>query len=139
MKQFIVPQFIDVEDKILGPITVRQFVLIVVGGIIEFLSFRFGDLGFFIVMTIIILALVGLFGFVKINGAPFHYFLLNIAASFKKPALRVWNKNFREEVLLEAKTEAPKKNYKPKSPLSTSRLSELSLIVDTHGKYKGEE
>jgi len=138
MKQFVVPQFIDVEDKILGPITVRQFVLIVTGGIIEFLSFRFGDIGFFLLMTVIVLSIVGLFGFVKVNGAFFHHFLLNLAASFKKPALRVWNKNFREEIILEAKTETHRKSYTPKGPLSASRLSELSLIVDTHGKYKGE-
>ncbi|KKS92044.1 MAG: hypothetical protein UV69_C0039G0006, partial [Parcubacteria group bacterium GW2011_GWE2_43_12] len=32
MQQFVVPQFIDVEDKIIGPITVRQFIIIMVGG-----------------------------------------------------------------------------------------------------------
>ena len=27
MEQFVVPQFIDAEDKILGPLTGRQFVI----------------------------------------------------------------------------------------------------------------
>ena len=30
--QFIVPQFIDVEDKIIGPVTTRQFVVLLAAG-----------------------------------------------------------------------------------------------------------
>jgi hypothetical protein len=30
MQQFVVPQFIDVEDKIIGPISVRQFLTLMV-------------------------------------------------------------------------------------------------------------
>ena len=28
MDRFVVPQFIDVEDKIFGPVTVRQFLIL---------------------------------------------------------------------------------------------------------------
>ena len=31
MQMFTVPQFIDVEDKIIGPITTRQFIICLVG------------------------------------------------------------------------------------------------------------
>ncbi len=39
MQQFVVPQFIDVEDKILGPLTVRQFLIMLVSCLICFLGF----------------------------------------------------------------------------------------------------
>ena len=136
--QFIVPQFIEVEPKILGPITIRQFFLIVVGGIILFLSFRYGDLGFFLVMVLVVGSAVLLFGFVKVNGALFHYFLLNLLNSYKKPRLRVWNKNILITTEKELKTTPAAKKAPIKPPLPRSRLSELSLIVDTHGQYKGE-
>ena len=141
MTQFIVPQFIEVEPKILGPLTVRQFILMVVGGLIIGLSFRFADLGFFIFITLIVGGSVALFGFLKINGLPFHIFLLNLITSLKKPNLRVWDKSLsNEEVRLLLSSPPEKKEIspiKPKEIVSSSRLAELSLIVDTRGQYKG--
>ena len=40
MQQFLVPQFIDVEDKIIGPITTRQFVEVLIGVLITFISYK---------------------------------------------------------------------------------------------------
>ncbi len=144
MNQFIVPQFIDVEPKILGPLTVRQFVLSMVGGIIIFLSFRFGDLPLFLFVTLVVGGIVFLFGFLKVNGRPFHIFLLNLIAALRKPNLRVWNKNLSDDEIRLSLEHPPKKisqqpEIKHKEMVSKSRLAELSLIVDTHGRYKGED
>lgn len=139
MQQFVVPQFIDAEDKILGPITIRQFILIVVGGIIEIVTLRFGDVALFVLVTIIVAPIVLLFGFVKVYGYPFHSFLINVATSLKKPQLRVWNKNMVVEVIKEQEEKKKEEKIPVKNPLINSRLAELSLMVDTHGKYKGEE
>ena len=78
MQQFTVPQFIDVEDKILGPITIRQFLILLVGCIVIFISYRYGDLGTFVLVLAVVGILSLLFAFVKVNGQTFHYFLLNI-------------------------------------------------------------
>ena len=45
MNQFVAPQFIDVEDRIIGPITTRQFVMMIGGGIVIFIASRFLDTG----------------------------------------------------------------------------------------------
>ncbi len=139
MKQFVVPQFIDVEDKILGPITVRQFILIVVGGIIEIVTLKFGDVALFLFVTVLVAPTILLFGFIKVYGYPFHSFLINVATSLKKPQLRVWNKNSSQEVVKEQEDKKIEETIPVKKPLVSSRLAELSLMVDTHGKYKGEE
>jgi len=55
MQQFTVPQFIDVEDKILGPITIRQFLILLVGCIVIFISYRYGDLGTFVLVLAVVL------------------------------------------------------------------------------------
>ncbi len=136
--RFIVPQFIDAEDKIWGPITVRQFVIVLVGALFIFISYKLSDFGLFLLETIIILALVVLFAFYRVNGAPFHLFALNIVQTFKKPPLRVWLKQYielKEEELKEEEEDElpPKKTFLP-----SKKLSELSLIIDTGGVYKGE-
>ncbi len=143
LTQFTVPQFIDVEDKIFGPITARQFVILLADGILIFIFYKLFDL----VLFIILLALCGGFGlvlaFVKINGQPFHYFLLNIGQTFRRPPLRIWQKEMSEAALKSASasgvimpTVAP---VPPKKNMSRSRLAELSLVANTGGIYKPED
>ena len=92
-ERFLVPQFIDTEDKIWGPITVRQFIIILVGLLFGFISYKVSDFSLFIFSSVIIAFLIGIIGFYKVNGAPFHIFALNfIETTFKKPALRIWHK-----------------------------------------------
>ncbi len=43
MRQFTVPQFIDVEDKIIGPLTVRQFLIMLTGFAVIGVSYKFAD------------------------------------------------------------------------------------------------
>ncbi|MFA6466738.1 MAG: PrgI family protein [Patescibacteria group bacterium] len=140
-ERFIVPQFIDAEDKIWGPITVRQFVIILVGLLFGFIAYKLSDLTLFIFWMVIIVIFVVLFAFYKINGAPFHIFAINfIETTFKKPALRVWHKQYVKVEKVKSKDEMQVKEgpVAPKKIASSRKLSELSLIIDTGGVYKGE-
>ncbi len=137
--RFIVPQFIDAEDRIWGPITVRQFVIVIVGALFMFISYRLADFSLFIVQAIVILFLVILTAFVKINGAPFHIFLLNLIQTIRKPRLRIWLKEYMVITEVKDKDEGLVAAPPAVKPLMTKRkLSELSLIIDTGGTYHGE-
>ncbi len=141
MRQFTVPQFIDVEDKIIGPITVRQFVILIVAGLIIFLEYKLSDFAFFLFIGIPTALLFVIIAFVKINGMPFHYFILNFVQTVKKPALRVWQRQTGLVVKKEKAEEitsavsAPS----PHRPIDRSHLAELTLLIDTGGVYHGEE
>jgi len=140
-ERFIVPQFIDTEDKIWGPITVRQFVIILAGLLFGFIAYKLSDFSLFIFWVIFISFFVGVFAFYKVNGAPFHTFALNfIESTFKKPALRVWHKEYIKVEEFKSKKEKEEKNIPivHKQMVSSRKLSELSLIIDTGGVYKGE-
>lgn len=137
MQQFTVPQFIDVEDKIIGPITARQFVIFLIGAILIAIAYRLFDFALFSVLGVIIFAISMLLGFVKINGRPFHFFLLNIIQTWRRPTTRVWN-NRLSKIVDENKiptlkfdsTRSTKEYYKK------SKLAQLSLVVDTEGEYR---
>ncbi|HZJ41020.1 MAG TPA: PrgI family protein [Candidatus Saccharimonadales bacterium] len=139
MQQFTVPQFIDVESKIIGPITTRQFIIFLGAAVLIGLCYRFFDFSLFITFAIIIFIVAAMFAFVKINGRPFHFFILNAIQTIRRPNLRIWNNNAVREIKekqiditpVEAKP-IPKEYYK------TSHLAEVALIVDTQGRYKGE-
>ncbi len=138
MLQFTVPQFIDVEDKIIGTITVRQFVILLVAVILMALGFKFLTFAAFIASAILIVLIAIVLAFVKINGAPFHYFVLNLVQTFKKPRLRVWRKDDTLLGVIEFDTQKKAPVVSTHPVYSASRLSELSLIVDTQGSYQGE-
>lgn len=139
MDQVTVPQFIDNEDKILGPITVRQFVIMFVAAIILFLFYKFADLVTFIFACIPIGGITAVIAFVKINGQPFHYFVLHIIETLKRPSLRVWRKSVSRTTLFHIKPTQKIEEVAPVHQLLPERkLSELSLIVDTGGAYMGE-
>jgi len=142
MQQFTVPQFIDVEDKIIGPITTRQFLVMLTSFIMIGISYKIFDFSAFVTFGLANFAISGLIAFLKINGRPFHYFILNFIQTNKRPYLRIWDNvvgkkesDYKtiEKTLVEEKPTAVARKF------STSRLAELSLIVDTQGAYTGED
>lgn len=138
--QFVVPQFIDVEDKILGPISVRQFVILIVGTGLLFAAYRFADFGLFLFEAFFIVVLTMAFAFLRVNGRPFHFFLVNFFQTLRRPKLRIWKQEVtKADIALPKVTRPPKQTTATKAPLIASRLAELSLVVDTGGAYKQEE
>ncbi|MEI6596837.1 MAG: PrgI family protein [bacterium] len=141
MQQFVVPQFIDIEDKIIGPITTRQFVIMLVGFLIIAVFYKLFDFSLFATSGLLVLLITGIFAFLKINGRPFHYFVLNLLQTFKRSRLRVW---YNDYLLASVDYGTEESNFAPAAEAvldkhyTTSRLAELSLIVDTKGAYRGE-
>ncbi|MCX6800165.1 MAG: hypothetical protein NT091_03395 [Candidatus Falkowbacteria bacterium] len=138
MRQFTIPQFIDTEDKIMGPLTVRQFLIMLTCSMVEFIYFKVFDFTLFVVAGLINLALFGILAFTRINGRPFHFFILNVIQTFRKPGLRVWNNALVDAGPEDFALEIEQLDYIPvaSKPMNSSRLTKLSLIVDTSGEFK---
>ena len=90
--QHQVPQFIDIEDKIFGPLTVKQFFYVLGGAAIIFLMYVYLQLWLVILLGIPVAAFAGSLAFLKINGQPFIKVLaaaLNYSSSAR---LYLWRK-----------------------------------------------
>ncbi|MFH1947397.1 MAG: PrgI family protein [Candidatus Magasanikbacteria bacterium] len=141
MQQFVVPQFIDVEDRIFGPITVRQFLILLAAGLFIFIAYKLADFTLFLVLTVIVGSLTLVFAFVRINGQDFHYVILNIIQTIRHPSLRIWRKDYskkeldylRKQKVEEVVVEEVVKRAK------ASHIRDLALIVNTGGFYKPED
>ncbi len=152
MDQFTVPQFLEREAKIFGPITVRQFLICLVGAGLGFLAYKLSDFELFIFEAVIIALVFGTFAFVPYNGRPFHYFILALIGVSKRPRVRVWKKEIKTakpkiasrrdqtaKQRLQAETLVRQTQINQaltKKRLVKSRLSKLSLTVDTAGRYQ---
>lgn len=140
MMHFVVPQFLDVEDKIFGPVSVRQFIILLIGAGLLFAAYRFADFSLFLIEAFFIAVGIIAFAFIRVNGRPFHDFLFHILQTTKKPRLRVWHHEATPLPRQATKmTDVKKTTTIPKKPLTKSRLAELSLVVDTGGAYRGED
>ena len=138
MEQFVVPQFISIENQIIGPITTRQFIIMMTGFVLMGISYKIFTFWAFVTISVIIFGITGIIAFLKINGQPFHYYILNLSQFIKKPRLRVWyHEEFAEKEALKEKAGVALPS-RIKRAIRPSRLSELALIVDTGGTYKGE-
>ncbi len=138
MQQFTVPQFIDVENKIFGPITTRQFLIFLSAAIIIAIAYKAFDFTLFLLIAVVVFIVAVVFAFVKINGRPFHLFLLNLIQTIRRPGLRVWNNRLIINEMAEKVpfVKAEEKNVQ-KEYYKKSRLAEIALVVDTKGRYKG--
>lgn len=134
--QFQVPQFIDVEDKIFGPLSFKQF-LYVIGGIGGcFVLYRF--LPGFVAIPLIILVggLAAALAFYKINNRPFIVVLEAAFRYFTTTRLYVWRREYKKP---SPKEEAAAPTAPPAiSRLSDSKLKELSWALDVKKDRNGE-
>lgn len=141
--QFVVPQFLDVESKIIGPITARQFLIMLATLLIDFVIYRlFLNIVFVLGFGIPVLGLGALFAFAKVNGQPFHFIALNYVQTWMKPKVRVWDKTLSDgdlRVFLHQDKEEEIVITPRKAPIERSRLNELTLVVNTGGVYAADE
>lgn len=129
--QFQVPQFIEVEDKIVGPLTFKQFVFIAGGLGMAYVVFRILPLILAAPLIVAILGFAAALAFLEINGRPFLLALENGFYYFLHPKLYLWN-NERSKKPAIKKAQEPSRGsasvYVPK--LSDSKLHELSWSLD---------
>lgn len=121
--QFQVPQFIEVQDKIIGGIlTLRQFIYLTGAGGLSFLIFRFTPSIYISGLPIIVIMGFGLaLAFYKINGKPF---IEVVEAAFKYSMgskLFIWKK--QDKLITPSIEQAPE----TASPLYVPRLSDSKL------------
>lgn len=90
--RFEVPQFIEIEDKIFGPLTWRQFLYVGGGvgmGIVLFLTTPFIV---FLIIGLPLSLLAGALAFYPVNNRPFSFFLEAIVNYLRGTKLYLWKK-----------------------------------------------
>ena len=132
--QFQVPQFIEVEDKIFGPLTLQQFLYIAGGLGLTYAVYRFLPLLLAIPVCLAVLVFAGLLAFYKVNNKPF---MDLVESAFKYTAGKKlyiwkhdWNKKETEpDELPEIHAKQEVNQYSLKT-ISQSKLKELSWSLD---------
>jgi PrgI family protein len=136
--QFQVPQFSEVEDKIFGPLTFRQFVYVLGGLGASYLAWRVLPLFLAVPVILAFAGAAASLAFLEYNGRPFILSVENAFYFLIHPKLYLWNNERRAKKTIAQKTEDMAKVgqvYIPK--LSESRLHELSWSLDINERIAG--
>jgi|TARA_Y100000310_G_scaffold112085_1_gene110512 hypothetical protein len=129
--RFQVPQFIEVEDRIFGPLTLKQFIYLTGAGGVVFILWRVFPLFIAIVAAAPIIALAGALAFYKINKRPFIFVLESAFKYMLSNRLYIWKSKDIDEM----KKQKKKREKTQESPihvpkLSTSKLKDIAWSLD---------
>lgn len=88
--QFQVPQFIETEDKIVGPFSMRQFgYVLAAGGVSVFLYFTV-EFALWAALSIVFLSIATALAFVSVEGRPLVHVIGAALNFFWRPQTYVW-------------------------------------------------
>lgn len=131
--RFQVPQFIEVEDKIIGPLTIKQFIYIAGGAGMSFIIIRFLGLLFGIIVALPVAAFALALAFYKPNERqPFILFVENAFKYFVGEKLYIWKKQDKKPIARTAEEREATSDldslYVPR--LSDSKLKDMTWSLD---------
>lgn len=135
MGTYKVPQNVEAEDKILGPLSLKQFIYALIG-------IGYGFLTFAIFKSVIVLwVLIGLppalallaLGLYQRDDQPLETFVVAVIQFFARPKKRFWDKEPIAEVF-RLEPPPPKPEIEKRDPTQVrSQLQKLANVVDTRG------
>jgi len=131
--RFQVPQFIEVESKIFGPLTLKQFIYLIGGAGIVFILYAALPLWLTIPLALPVAGFSLALAFYKINNQPFIKVAENAVRHYLSARLYLWRKVQLKPALPAGGTGAEKEKveepiYVPK--LTQSKLKDLAWSLD---------
>jgi hypothetical protein len=134
--RFHVPQFIEVEDKIFGPLTFKQFIYLLGGGAIIFVLYAFLPLWLVIILGVPVAVFVAALAFLKIYNQPFIKVLQNTLRYTSANKLYLWKKRERPQPREQEIMTGGEKGLVSPPALTKRRLKDLAWSLDIKEKTK---
>ncbi len=127
--EYQVPQFIEVESKIVGPLTLRQFIYIAGGAGLCLVLFKFLPFLFAALLSLPVIGLTGALSFYKVNNKPFISMIEAAAKFYTSSRLFLWRKE-QHKISKEPVHTAPTITPTQEQHLTRGKLHELAWSLD---------
>lgn len=134
--RFTVPQFIEMEAKIVGFLTFKQFILLFMAGAICFVLRFILPLSFFIIASLIFFGGALALAFLKIGGRSLPVVLGNFLKFKLSPKMFIWKK-VETPIQVFKKEEVKEEETIKETPLKIaekSQLKKLHTFIETKTK-----
>lgn len=136
MGQYKVPQDVEAEDKLLGPLTARQFIYLIIALAWGGLMWRVFSWNI-VIMILVILPVSGFFillGVGRRQEQSFESYFVAVVRFMLVPRIQVWDKDISTDVLVKPEEKRPE--LITEKHVTRGSLEQLALIMDTHGSQK---
>ena len=135
--RFTIPQFIEHEPKIVGPLTLRQFTYIAIPGAICFVLY-FISTSFIFYTACIVLGGMGLaFAFLKVDNISLPTLIVNFFKYTLSPKMYLWRRKGAKKEVFEEVVIRKEKIPEDELPLKIggdSRLKKMKTKIETKSK-----
>ncbi|MBY0376507.1 PrgI family protein [Patescibacteria group bacterium] len=131
--QFKVPQFLEIEDKIFGPFTFKEFVYLAGGAGVCFVLFKLLGLLWGLIPIIIVASLSALLTFYKPNNKPFINMLESMFRYTFDSKLYIWKRRVLTQEEATRERIEKRESLEPMdrmSKLTGSKLRDLAWSLD---------
>jgi len=112
---YAVPQFIEIEDKIIGPLTMKQFLWLLVGGGVIFMLYFLLQFGVWIMVSLLIGGGFAGMAFIRIYGMPLIQFMTSFLRFSLMSQIFIWRR----------KTEGPLREIPERTVFEDAILSPM--------------
>ena len=126
--EYQVPQFIEVEDKIIGPLTLKQFIYLSGGGGLCVVFFTYFNVIIALVLSALVAGFVAALAFYKINGKPFVDIIEAGFSYYTHGKMFLWK--HQDPKVMKEVTKAEVQVLRGAPKLTRGKLSELAWSLD---------
>jgi hypothetical protein len=133
--RFQVPQFVDIEDKVIGPLTLKQFAFYIIAVMVLGILYVIVDLGLLILLALPIVGVAVLFAHGRFYGQSFGSLVLNTMNFFSGTRLYLWRRAEKDKPL---KVSGSEYAYGDEA-YSASSIDLMNQVLNTEGNVVEED
>lgn len=127
---FNVPQFIDIEDKIVGPLTAKQLGWFALGGVILLVLYNLLDTSAFAIACVIVGLIFGALAFYRPYNVSLISFIGSSISFVFRPRLYIWKRTSEGKALVKKISEKTKATIKKKK-INRQKIEDISKMLDS--------
>lgn len=139
--RFQVPQFIDIQDKIVGPFTLKQFLMYVVACMLLVPVYIYTDLSLFITIALPVLGIAAAFAHVKVYGKSLSQVMFAAIIYLSRGQLYIWRrqKNQPFKIIDPEWNIGGSEDINPALTRPASSLNAIAQSLETTGNLSTED
>ncbi len=126
--RFTVPQFIEHEAKIVGPLTFRQFVYVGIAAAIGFILYFSTPFSIFLISSLILGVLALALAFFKVGGRGLPTIIGNLLKFSLTPKMYIWKKSDKPITVFKKEIKKERKETEEEIPLKIAENSQLKKL-----------
>jgi membrane protein implicated in regulation of membrane protease activity len=134
MALFNIPQFIDTEDKIVGPFTAKQIGWMIAAAAVLFVCYAIFGKTTLLIIAIPALGIFGGLAFYRPYGQPLTFFISSVLHFFFNPKMYIWRRMMESKKSAKKVSQSDLETKIERKIITQEKIREISGLVDAENK-----